>query len=67
MLGIVADAGAIDAQRPPALDLERPGVGTQVDREAAAAGRLAADRAIAKLVGVGCVALNFEGHRVATA
>src|SRR6185437_6580291 len=42
-------------------------VAHQVDREAAAARRLAADRAIAKLIGIGCVAHHAETHRPAAA
>jgi hypothetical protein len=57
----------IDADRSLAFDLQRVRIAHDVDGEAAAARGLAADRAIAELVGIGRVALDAETHRLAAA
>src|SRR4029077_17958499 len=50
-----------------ALDLQRLKIAHDVDRITAAAGALAADRAVAALVGVGGWAVERELHRAAAA
>ena len=50
-----------------ALDLQGPGVGAEVDREAAGAGGLAADRAVAEAEGIGVRRLDAEAHGAAVA
>src|ERR1700716_971674 len=64
---LAVDRRVPDADRTAALDLQRVGLAHDVDRITAAAGALAADRAIAALVGVGGVAVEREADRAAAA
>src|SRR5262245_50885461 len=64
---LVFDLGAIDADRALALDLQRVEGAHDVDGVSPAARRLAADRAVAKLIRIRRVALQREAHRAAAA
>jgi hypothetical protein len=64
---VVADFGVIDAQCPAPGDGQGPRVAHDVDGEAAAARGLAADRAIAELVGIGRVRGDRKPHGAAAA
>src|SRR5687768_14039396 len=61
------DLGPVDRQRLAPCDLERAREPAQVDGVAAASGGLAADRAIAELVGLRRVRVHGEAHRTAAA
>src|SRR5260221_8670186 len=50
---VVGDPGSVNPQCPTSRDVQRFGVAHDVDGKTASAGRLAADRAIAKLVRIG--------------
>jgi hypothetical protein len=50
-----------------ALDLQRPRVRAEIDGVSAASLLLAADRAVAELVGHGRMAVDGEAHRAAAA
>jgi hypothetical protein len=58
---------AVDRHVLDAVDLQRGVIGTEVDREAARARRLAADRAIAAHERHGLARLDAEAHGLAVA
>ena len=64
---VVLDLGTVETEMPLAGDLQRRGVGAEIDGKAAAALLLAADRAVAELVGDRRVALDLEADRLAAA
>src|SRR5690348_7829244 len=63
----VVDHGMVDADCFPAPDLHRLLIAHDIDGETAAARGLAADRAIAKLIGIGRVAHHAEMNRATAA
>src|SRR4051812_16782441 len=65
--GLAVDHGVPDADGAAALHLQARRVAHDVDRISAAAGALAANGAIAALIGVGGVAVERETHRAAAA
>src|SRR5439155_2456247 len=64
---LAVDHRVPDANRAPARDFKTVGNAHDVDRIPAAARALAADRAIAALVGVGAVAVEGKPDRAAAA
>src|SRR5690606_2300517 len=64
---LVADLGTVDADGAPALHLQAARQRAEIDGIAAAARRLAADAAVAELVGNGRVAVDGECDRSAAA
>src|SRR5690606_8784707 len=64
---LASDLRVEDGDILPAFDLQRVGEAHDVDRVAAAAGRLAADRAVAAHVGIGRRRLDGETDRAAMA
>src|SRR5262249_17530513 len=67
MTFVVADLGMENPDRLPAPHLHRPVIAHQVDGEAATARGLAADRAVAELIGIRRVTCDTEVNRAAAA